>query len=144
MQFVGRRRSSTGFGVVAVAAAGILSLVVAACAPVPPQPPSTGVDLTVTVTGAKAVVGASASYGATVANVGTQTATDLVSATVVAPPSQPITGVDAAGWSCATAADMYLEIALVGAVNGRRLDVTGGGPSRWSLPVMLGIGGRVK
>jgi hypothetical protein len=104
MQFVGRRRSSTGFGVVSVAAAGILSLVVAACAPVPPQPPSTGVDLTVTVTGAKAVIGASASYGATVANVGTQTATDLVSATVVAPPSQPITGVDAAGWSCATAA----------------------------------------
>lgn len=91
-----RRRRLAG------AAIGLALLaVVAACAPMPPPPPpANGVDLTIAVTGARAEVGSTATYTATVSSVGTQDSAGTVTATIVAPPGQVLTAASGPGWDC--------------------------------------------
>ena len=81
-----------------LAALGLLATV---CGPMPePPPPTNGSDLTIRVQGARAEIGSTATYQAIVSSVGTQDSVGPVTATVVAPPGQTVSGAIGSGWTC--------------------------------------------
>ena len=78
-----------------------LGLLATACGPMPdPSPPTNGSDLTIRVQGARAEIGSTATYNATVSSVGSQDSVGPVTATVVAPPGQTVSGAIGSGWTC--------------------------------------------
>lgn len=78
-----------------------IGLVAAACTnPSGPPPPAVGPDLSIVVDGARAELGSTATYQATVASVGTQDTAGTVTATLVAPPGQTVSTATGSGWSC--------------------------------------------
>ena len=80
-----------------------LGFVAAACATTPPgpPPPANGPDLTIAVSDARAELGSTATYEATVSSVGTQDTAGTVTTTLVAPPGQTVSAAAGSGWTCA-------------------------------------------
>lgn len=82
----------------------LLALVAIGCSTSPEgPPPANGVDLAVAVSPARAEIGSSATYQATVWSVGTQDSTHVVTVGAVAPPGQTFWGASGPGWTCTTA-----------------------------------------